>query len=106
FSSRRRHTRCYRDWSSDVCSSDLVGGKTVLVLYGQGLGGIALVERRADASGSPGNQLSSLPAVSLDGLTAHELATQLGTVLEWRSEERRVGKDGRTQGRAASQDNR
>src|SRR5207245_5371015 len=29
-SSRRRHTRCYRDWSSDVCSSDLdaqLGGK-------------------------------------------------------------------------------
>src|SRR6266542_3986499 len=25
FSSRRRHTRCYRDWSSDVCSSDLLG---------------------------------------------------------------------------------
>src|SRR5207245_3237216 len=25
FSSRRRHTRCYRDWSSDVCSSDLEG---------------------------------------------------------------------------------
>src|SRR5690554_7011063 len=24
FSSRRRHTRCGRDWSSDVCSSDLV----------------------------------------------------------------------------------
>src|SRR6266542_4393179 len=23
FSSRRRHTICYRDWSSDVCSSDL-----------------------------------------------------------------------------------
>src|SRR5207245_3110727 len=23
FSRRRRHTRCYRDWSSDVCSSDL-----------------------------------------------------------------------------------
>src|SRR6266699_7280468 len=23
FSSRRRHTRCGRDWSSDVCSSDL-----------------------------------------------------------------------------------
>src|SRR5207245_3632256 len=23
FSSRRRHTRSYRDWSSDVCSSDL-----------------------------------------------------------------------------------
>src|SRR2546422_7544102 len=25
FSSRRRHTRCSRDWSSDVCSSDLFG---------------------------------------------------------------------------------
>src|SRR2546422_5725688 len=24
FSSRRRHTRCSRDWSSDVCSSDLI----------------------------------------------------------------------------------
>src|SRR2546422_4704750 len=23
FSSRRRHTRCSRDWSSDVCSSEL-----------------------------------------------------------------------------------
>src|SRR5687768_18229510 len=26
FSSRRRHTRCSRDWSSDVCSSDLPCG--------------------------------------------------------------------------------
>src|SRR3712207_8771788 len=25
FSSRRRHTRYWRDWSSDVCSSDLNG---------------------------------------------------------------------------------
>src|SRR5205809_6354817 len=24
FSSRRRHTSCSRDWSSDVCSSDLI----------------------------------------------------------------------------------
>src|SRR6266436_1880992 len=30
FSSRRRHTRCSRDWSSDVCSSDLRGpGRTL-----------------------------------------------------------------------------
>src|SRR5437899_12032541 len=28
FSSRRRHTRCLSDWSSDVCSSDL----TILVV--------------------------------------------------------------------------
>src|SRR5947199_6182916 len=26
FSSRRRHTRCLSDWSSDVCSSDLIPG--------------------------------------------------------------------------------
>src|SRR5271163_5129216 len=31
FSSRRRHTRSDRDWSSDVCSSDLVGLVTFLV---------------------------------------------------------------------------
>src|SRR5206468_9626975 len=27
FSSRRRHTRSDRDWSSDVCSSDLAAGR-------------------------------------------------------------------------------
>src|SRR5204862_4256826 len=27
FSSRRRHTRSLRDWSSDVCSSDLPAGE-------------------------------------------------------------------------------
>src|SRR2546429_1661399 len=27
FSSRRRHTRCSRDWSSDVCSSDLTASR-------------------------------------------------------------------------------
>src|SRR5438128_9246228 len=30
FSSRRRHTRCYRDWSSDVCSSDLTNQQQIL----------------------------------------------------------------------------
>src|SRR5438045_9405121 len=29
FSSRRRHTRCLSDWSSDVCSSDLWFGVAV-----------------------------------------------------------------------------
>src|SRR2546422_2140025 len=32
FSSRRRHTRCSRDWSSDVCSSDLLQGGIHLAL--------------------------------------------------------------------------
>ena len=64
----------------------LVGGDTVIALYGQGLGRIALVERKVDSSTTGSNGvLSSLPTVSLDGLTAHELATQLGTVLEWQS---------------------
>src|SRR5256884_895404 len=30
FSSRRRHTRCSRDWSSDVCSSDLIQANVIL----------------------------------------------------------------------------
>src|SRR5207253_7732322 len=30
FSSRRRHTRWPRDWSSDVCSSDLADGRTLI----------------------------------------------------------------------------
>src|SRR5215510_9973266 len=33
FSSRRRHTRWPRDWSSDVCSSDLAGAFTVGILF-------------------------------------------------------------------------
>ena len=42
------------------------------------------VERKAGrAEPAGGGPLSSLPTVSLDGVTAHELATQLGTVLEW-----------------------
>src|SRR3989449_4998647 len=46
FSSRRRHTRCSRDWSSDVCSSDLnvqrLGGlllsEAVMLKLGETLG--------------------------------------------------------------------
>src|SRR3712207_7677161 len=36
FSSRRRHTRYWRDWSSDVCSSDLYVFSFILllVIYG------------------------------------------------------------------------
>ena len=59
-----------------------------LAVYGEGLGAIVVVERKADATatGSTGPQngaLSSLPTVSLDGVTGHELATQLGTILQW-----------------------
>src|SRR5438874_11911795 len=34
FSSRRRHTRSLRDWSSDVCSSDLALASGALAFFG------------------------------------------------------------------------
>jgi outer membrane lipoprotein-sorting protein len=55
--------------------------KAVLVVYGEGLGAIAVVERPVDATS--GGQFGSLPKVPLDGVLGHELATPLGTVLEW-----------------------
>lgn len=64
----------------------LVGPKSdaALVIYGHGLGALVVLEQKAGAAQSNG-PTSSLPRVSLDGVTAHELATQLGTVLVWRS---------------------
>src|SRR3974390_2127647 len=38
FSSRRRHTRCIGDWSSDVCSSDLFTGFAVWLFWLRGDG--------------------------------------------------------------------
>jgi hypothetical protein len=52
------------------------------VVYGHGLGAIVVVQRAADPN-AKSNVLGSLPQVSLDGTTAHELATQLGTALTW-----------------------
>src|SRR2546429_4583174 len=54
FSSRRRHTRCSRDWSSDVCSSDLVDHVDDHVVdepaFLEGLGDrVALADRLVDA---------------------------------------------------------
>src|SRR3712207_87133 len=47
FSSRRRHTRYWRDWSSDVCSSDLwlytLGSATLFLITLQFLTGILLL---------------------------------------------------------------
>src|SRR5206468_7511424 len=48
FSSRRRHTRSDRDWSSDVCSSDLRGGDRT------GLRRLAPVPRPAARAEAPG----------------------------------------------------
>src|SRR3712207_3649362 len=62
FSSRRRHTRYWRDWSSDVCSSDLFADFRILhdglnLIEGGGCG--ALV------SEAPRQQLGVLHAVRL-----------------------------------------
>src|SRR5688572_32709362 len=75
FSSRRRHTRFDCDWSSDVCSSDLGGGRRVSVEFGPetALGLPARVVRR----------LGLLGVVSFRNL--HKVPSI-------RSEERRVGK--------------
>ncbi len=63
----------------------LVGGKTVIAVYGQGLGAIVLVERAPDTGAKKASPLDALPQVTIGTATGHELATQLGTVLTWDS---------------------
>src|SRR5216684_2498716 len=70
FSSRRRHTRCSRDWSSDVCSSDLVPSAT-------GLGTVAIDPEETASDQRP-------RSCSTDQSPPY------------RSEERRVGKECRS----------
>jgi outer membrane lipoprotein-sorting protein len=52
-----------------------------LVTYGQGLGGIAVIERATSAQGNGDSPLGNLPAVSIGGATGHELPTALGTLV-------------------------
>ncbi|HUJ35702.1 MAG TPA: hypothetical protein VLW51_10865 [Solirubrobacteraceae bacterium] len=65
---------------------DWGGSPAALVTYGQGLGGIAVIEQSASGqspsgSQSGGHQSLNLPTVSIKGHTAQELPTALGTVL-------------------------
>src|SRR6266542_760105 len=53
FSSRRRHTRCYRDWSSDVCSSDLISAIRRVRREVPEAAGIALAAHDYDAGTKP-----------------------------------------------------
>src|SRR3989442_4493903 len=54
FSSRRRHTRCGRDWSSDVCSSDLFNAGKI---NAQELG--AIEGRACPGGGACGGQFTA-----------------------------------------------
>jgi hypothetical protein len=57
--------------------------KGALVVYGEGLGAVAVVEHAADAQAK--SLLASLPAVTIHGAVGHELATPLGSLVTWDS---------------------
>src|SRR5207253_6292360 len=87
FSSRRRHTRWPRDWSSDVCSSDLLAASKpgVEKVYALQAG------REIRVIVAPGDVDDDAAA-----LLSHEIAREIEDQL--RSEERRVGKECRSRG--------
>src|SRR5690625_3302481 len=58
FSSRRRHTRWPRDWSSDVCSSDLADSRAEMVLAALGLAGLGPGTRLTEISGGQRERLA------------------------------------------------
>src|SRR5690606_40854674 len=98
-SSRRRHTRFSRDWSSDVCSSDLRHSwpGNIRELRNVVLGALALgCSPLAAASGSP--------PLEVDGFSHRPYKQARREVLDdferryLRSEERRVGKERRSRG--------
>src|SRR5699024_12103246 len=81
-SSRRRHTRSKRDWSSDVCSSDLASKQRVYDDIHKELEALAMKDERIREAFETWEELSRTP----DELIAYESRL--------RSEERRVGKEG------------
>src|SRR5690606_39815853 len=90
FSSRRRHTRFSRDWSSDVCSSDL---KVVDLLIEHNL-----LSDISDIYQLNEKEISALPRMgelSAKNLIA-AIQDSLNIALNKRSEERRVGKECRS----------
>ncbi|MGZ4481308.1 MAG: LolA family protein [Gaiellales bacterium] len=63
---------------------DWSGTPEALVVYGHGLGAIAVLEQASSTStaGHP-SPFGSLPRVSIGGASGHELATALGTVVQF-----------------------
>src|SRR5690625_7507939 len=88
FSSRRRHTRWLRDWSSDVCSSDLSAAERYAAA-------VVLYEMATGKHPQYGEDPQANPAAVTDEITLDEndFPQGLGTELTARSEERRVGKE-------------
>src|SRR5207248_7415536 len=85
FSSRRRHTRSYGDWSSDVCSSDLfAGGVNTATTNTSGVATAATFTANGTAGGPYTVTASAPGAASPANFSLTNLA---------RSEERRVGKE-------------
>src|SRR5690606_40799778 len=91
FSSRRRHTRFSRDWSSDVCSSDLLDERPNVRLHGVD---VLREHRLLDSYDQP--LVCDVDVVDLDlrRFAIEEVMELLLRVL--RSEERRVGKECRS----------
>src|SRR5205814_8037916 len=90
FSSRRRHTRCLSDWSSDVCSSDLFAGKRVLIV---GAGKMAdLAARVLHADGA------ALAVTNRTRARAEELAARLGATVEGWEQDRKSVVEGKRGG--------
>src|SRR2546422_8596017 len=76
FSSRRRHTRCSRDWSSDVCSSDLVQNTVAVLVRGATLCVYARPDGRAGALVEP--------VVHAVAVGVHRAATHIHGGGHWR----------------------
>src|SRR2546430_4683646 len=87
FSSRRRHTRFDCDWSSDVCSSDLV---LDLVAYDARY--LATEAASAQARQVIANAAADIPP----GPPGRPMIIQDDNLTAVRSEERRVGKECRS----------
>src|SRR5262249_60477498 len=88
FSSRRRHTRLVSDWSSDVCSSDL--DRALHDVIGR------VPEADDVTSGLAASSLQELVAKGAGGCLQGAAGKLPGpAALDQRSEERRVGKEGR-----------
>src|SRR5207248_6419246 len=75
-SSRRRHTRSYGDWSSDVCSSDLE-----IVLRARVQRGRRLVEdHERRIAEERARERDTLPLADGDVLASHEHGSEHGVV--------------------------